>query len=105
MAGREYFFERQNPYSAEVTQAIQMGVYGRPAQGVEDHLGYAYPAYNLLPLLPFVALDFSWADAAWIAFNLIILLVSVLASAPKTPRLVALNLTLLLSLYVLPVVG
>ncbi len=92
MAGREYFFERQNPYSAEVTQAIQMGVYGRPAQGVEDHLGYAYPAYNLLPLLPFVALDFSWADAAWIAFNLIILLVSVLAAAPKTPRLVALTL-------------
>lgn len=92
MAGRSFFLEHQNPYSQDVTTQTQLGVYGRPAQGTEDHLGYAYPAYNLLPLLPFVLMDFPWASAAWLAFNLVLLVVALVAAAPKMPKLAVITL-------------
>lgn len=70
-AGRAAFLERQLPYDEEVTRSIQMGILGRPAQPGEDQLAYAYPAYALFFVYPFIWLDFPSAQAAWMAIHLV----------------------------------
>src|ERR1700729_1431690 len=62
LTGRELFFQGKNPYTQEMTRAIQTGLFGRPmdprrpADPPTDFRAFAYPLYaDLLaaPLLPF----------------------------------------------------
>ncbi len=72
-AGRAFFFERADPYGEEVTRQVQMGYYnGRLAGPGEDPMKFAYPAYVLLPIYPLLWLPFDWAQAAWMAFNILL---------------------------------
>jgi len=72
-AGRAFFFERADPYSEEVTRRVQMGYYhGRLAAAGEDPMKFAYPAYVLLPIYPLLWLSFDWAQAVWMALNILL---------------------------------
>ncbi|HWQ46202.1 MAG TPA: glycosyltransferase 87 family protein [Longilinea sp.] len=86
VAGRALFTQGQDPYSAEVTLASQQGIYGRAALPEEDQVAYAYPPYALLPLLPVAFMPYSWAQAFWMAFNILLLLTVAFFSLPKAPR-------------------
>lgn len=74
-AGRTALFEHQNPYSDEVALQVQLAVYKYRAGPTEDQLGFAYPPYALLAILPLLFLSFDWASAIWISL-LILLLVA-----------------------------
>jgi len=72
-AGRAFYFERADPYSEEVTRQVQMGYYhGRLAGAGEDPMKFAYPAYVLLPIYPLLWLSFDWAQAVWMALNILL---------------------------------
>lgn len=89
-AGRAFFFEGLDPYSPAVSARIQQGIYGREALPGEDPMHFANPAYGLLPVLPWLLLPFDWAQAAWMAINLLALLALLLAAFPRAPRWVLL---------------
>ena len=91
-AGRAFFFERQDPYSPEISAQIQQGIYGREALPNEDPMHFANPAYSLLAVLPWLLLPFGWAQAAWMAFNLLVLVSLLFSAFPKAPRWVLLLL-------------
>ena len=63
-----------NPYSDQVAEWSQLGVFGeiRPDG---DQMGFAYPPYALFPILPLAHLPYAWAQAIWMAL-LILFLVS-----------------------------
>jgi len=86
-AGRAFFFERVDPYSWEVTRRVQLGYYhGRLAGPGEDPMKFAYPAYVLLPIYPLLWLSFDWAQAVWMALNILLVagvLLGVLRAGPK----------------------
>jgi hypothetical protein len=75
MGARALFLQGQDPYSPEVTQEIQRGMYGRLARPDEDQVAFAYPLYVVFFVAPFVALPYAWAESFWIAL-LIVLVVS-----------------------------
>jgi hypothetical protein len=56
-----------DPYSAEVTEAIQELDYGRLANPGEDIQAFAYPLFVALLQIPFTLLPLPWAQAAWLA--------------------------------------
>lgn len=64
---RSFWVDRLNPYSDEVTQRIQIKIYGRPARADEDPGPFAYPFYTVFTLLPLVWLPYAWAEAIWLA--------------------------------------
>ncbi len=74
---RALFFYGQNPYSAEVTRGIQMGMLGRLAKPEEDQVAFAYPLYVAFMVLPLVGLAYAQAQALWMAA----LLISLIAAA------------------------
>ena len=62
LTGRDLLWHRTNPYTREMTQRIQIGLYGRtmnptrPFDQPEDYRAFSYPLYTDLlaaPLLPF----------------------------------------------------
>ncbi len=57
----------QDPYSAQVTQQIQLQAYGRYPLPGEDVHAFAYPLYVALLAIPFGLLPLSWAQATWLA--------------------------------------
>ena len=61
---REVLLHRRNPYSLEITRAIQSGYYGRPVdpsnrRDPRDQAGLAYPLYVIFLLVPFLGLPFA----------------------------------------------
>ncbi len=64
---RAFWLDGLNPYSGEVTRRIQIGLYGRPAQGDEDPGPFAYPFYTVFTLLPLVGLPYAWVQAIWLS--------------------------------------
>jgi len=58
-----------------VALQVQLAVYKYRAGPTEDQLGFAYPPYALLAVLPLLFLSFDWASAIWISL-LILLLVA-----------------------------
>jgi hypothetical protein len=72
-AGRAAIFERQNPYSDALSLQAQISVFKRPAAAGEDQLGFAYPPYALLAILPLLFLSFDWASAIWISLLTLLL--------------------------------
>jgi hypothetical protein len=85
-AGRALFLHNLNPYAFATTQQIQLGIYHRLAAAGEDQLRYAYPPFGLLAILPAVAMAYPWAQAYWIAFNLVVMILAV-RSIKKKPSL------------------
>ncbi|MBI5304326.1 MAG: DUF2029 domain-containing protein [Chloroflexi bacterium] len=74
MGARALFLRGQNPYSHEVTQDIQIGMYGRLARPDEDQVAFAYPLYAAFFALPFITLSYAWAESFWIALLVLVVL-------------------------------
>ena len=73
---RSFWVDGLNPYSDEVTERIQIEIYGRPARADEDPGPFAYPFYAVFTLLPLVWLPYAWAQAIWmtlLAFSIVAL--------------------------------
>lgn len=69
-----FWLEGMDPYSPEAGEAIQVGMYGRPARPDEDQVLFVYPFYTAFLLIPLVGLSYDWAQAVWlvvIMFSLI----------------------------------
>ena len=79
------FIEGDSPYTVEAALKTQQGLYGRPAQGVEDRKGFVYPLFSLYVLLPTLVMTYSQAIAFWTALNLILLLLTIRFAFPALP--------------------
>jgi hypothetical protein len=82
-AGRGFLLEHQSPYSEAFAQRSQLAVMKRLASPEEDQLGFAYPPFSILILLPLLWLPFDWAAAIWQAFLIASLLTAILLSAQR----------------------
>lgn len=82
-AGRALASSQQSPYSLEAAQAAQLAISGQLAQPGEQQWWFPYPLYSLLPVWPLVGLDYPWAQAAWLAFNLVLWLMALRAALPQ----------------------
>ncbi|MDL1899071.1 DUF2029 domain-containing protein [Anaerolineae bacterium CFX7] len=94
VGARELILRGENPYAAQTTRAIQMGMYGRLAQPDEDQVAFAYPLYAALIAAPLVFLPYSLAQALWMALLIFCVVGGALALAavnriPLTPFAVA----------------
>ena len=81
LGARELLMHGRNPYSAEITQEIQRGYYGRPLNpsrpdDPKDLQGFAYPAYVVFLLAPTVGLSF---DSVQIGFRWLLIGLAVLS--------------------------
>src|SRR5690349_8054542 len=68
LGAHELLLHGRDPYSAAVTQAIQIGYYGRalaPDDPIKDQQGFAYPLYVVFLLAPLVPFDFAGVQAAF----------------------------------------
>lgn len=104
-AGKALFLEGTDPYSPSVTQAAQLGKLGRLAQPGEDQLAYAYPVYGLFAVLPTVFLEFDWATAFWMAFNILSFLTILFLVLPPPGRGLALTSMLMFPVFLSFVLG
>jgi len=89
-AGRSALFDHLSPYDPGITLQTQIGILGHPAPPGADQLAFVYPAFALLPLFPFLLLDFEWSQSLWMATN-ILLMVAVILTASTKPRLSGLS--------------
>ncbi len=70
--------EGQNPYSDQVTQRTQIGMYGRPARPGEDLTAYSYPLYALFFFWPLCFIStYPLVQAIWMTLMLYALLAGV----------------------------
>jgi hypothetical protein len=84
-AGRAIVLRGISPYAESTTQLIQQGIYGRLAHAGEDQVRYAYPPYSLLVIFPSAFFPYPWAQAYWMAFNLVLLFLAVLSQNKRPP--------------------
>lgn len=61
-----FFLEGVDPYSREATEAIQRGLYGRPALPDEDQALFVYPFYTIFLLIPLIGMPYVWVQAVWL---------------------------------------
>ncbi len=85
-AAKGLFVEHLSPYDPRVTTKIQEGIYGRPAMAGEDLLQYAYPPYGLLLVWPSAYWSYDWAQAYWMALNLVLLFSALRLAFPRLPH-------------------
>jgi len=78
---RALFLQNQNPYSLQVTQQIQLEMYGRLAYPNEDQVAFAYPLYAAFFVLPFITMPYAWAESFWMAGLILIAIGGALALA------------------------
>jgi hypothetical protein len=88
-AGRVYF-SGQDPYSPAVDLQIQEAIYGQAAGPDQDPMAFDYPPFVLFLIAPLVWLDFGWAQAIWLAFNLLIFISAAYVLNPTGSRVVRL---------------
>jgi hypothetical protein len=62
---RAMFFDGADPYSDDVTLAIQRQMLGRPARPDEDQFAFAYPLYVMVFIGPLALLPLPVAQALW----------------------------------------
>ena len=113
LAGRYTFIENQNPYADKLGDEAQLAILGRPAENGEDRLGFAYPPYSLLAVLPLINIQFPWAQAIWMSFLIILLISIVYLCYPEAPPWLSLSLLIfypftfgvLLGNFVVPISG
>lgn len=92
-AGRTILYNHQSPYSDEVALQSQLGILNRPSRPDEDQMGFAYPLYAFIPILPSLFFPFDWAQPFWLAFNLLAITTTLFIVFPRKPIL-ALGLSL-----------
>lgn len=85
VAGRA-FFNHKDPYSTQVMQQTQMGIYQHLAGPGENKMVFANPPYAFFIMLPFLWLDFGWSQAAWMSFNILLVLSLSYLLFPGAPR-------------------
>ncbi len=73
--GARAVLNHQNPYAAELTREIQIGMFGAPRPADQDQQAFAYPAWITWQLLPFWLLPFPIAVSAWCGLALLALCV------------------------------
>jgi hypothetical protein len=77
IGARFYLTRGWSPYSDQTTQAIQEGIYGRPARPDEDQSLFVYPLYSLLVFAPYALVgDYDTARALWMTtleFSLVLI--------------------------------
>ena len=71
LGARELLLQHRDPYSAEITRAIQTGYYGREldphrANDPKDQQGFAYPIYVAFLLAPTIYLPFTVVQSAFL---------------------------------------
>jgi hypothetical protein len=84
-AGRALVLRRVSPYDPSTTELIQKGIYGRLAKPNEDQVRYAYPPFSLLAVFPSAGMTYPWAQAYWMALNLVLIVAAVLVVYKKPP--------------------
>ena len=84
-AGRAIFIRDVSPYDPSTKEIIQHGIYGDLASPEEDQLAFVYPPFSLLLILPVVNLSYDWAQAYWIAFNLVLVIGATFILFKKPP--------------------
>ncbi len=72
--GARAVLTRQNPYTAELTREIQIGMFGAPRAANLDQQAFAYPAWVTWQLLPFWLLPFPIAVSLWSGLGLLLLI-------------------------------
>ncbi len=77
-AARAILIDHANPYGDEVAIKAQLGVLRRLSTTQDDQMGFAYPLFSLLPVLPLGYLPFDWAQAVWLSFNILLISISAL---------------------------
>lgn len=83
LGARELLLRHRDPYSPEVTREIQAGYYGRAldpsrAEDPKDQQGFAYPLFVVFLLAPTVTLPFTFVQAAFLWFLVVLTFASVL---------------------------
>jgi hypothetical protein len=74
LTSREWAFDRRDPYSPELTRAIQVGLFGRsldPGNPLDPDAGYrtfSYPAFTDIVALPLAGLHFATARVLLVLF-------------------------------------
>jgi hypothetical protein len=64
--GRAFLVDGLNPYSAEVTRRIQLGMYGHLAEEGADQVAFAYPLYTIYLFFPLSLIpSYPQAQALW----------------------------------------
>lgn len=84
-SGRAIVVRQVSPYDSSTTEIIQQGIYGRLAKPNEDQVAYAYPPSGLLPVFPSSVMPYPWAEAYWMALNIVLLYCAVIAMLRKPP--------------------
>jgi hypothetical protein len=82
-SGRAVFIHGVSPYDPSTTQIIQQGIYGGLARPEDDQLAFVYPPFSLILVLPVVGQSYAWAQAYWIAFNLVLVFIAALVLYKK----------------------
>lgn len=104
-AGRGFFYDGINPYSAEASLNIQTRLYGRAALPDEQPNHFAYPFYTVLVVWPLIHVDYAWATAIWLVFNEALLggaLLLLLNLYGWRPRPLMITILLLFTLFAYP---
>lgn len=75
-----FWQEGINPYSDEVTAAIQTDMYGRLATPDEDQVLFVYPFYVVFLLMPltWLPISYSWIQAIWLTIMIFSLITAVI---------------------------
>ena len=106
LGARELLLHRRNPYGPDVTVKIQQGFYGRPLDASRpddprDQEAFAYPAYVVFLLAPFVGFPFpavqivfGWILLALSAASVPLWLMALRWKIPPLPMAICLALTL-----------
>ena len=84
-ADKALFQRGVSPYDPSTTAIIQQGIYGRLARPSEDQVRYAYPPFSLLAVLPATGMAYPWAQAYWMALNLVLIFVALLTVKKHPP--------------------
>jgi Glycosyltransferase family 87 len=93
--------EKRNPYGADVTRDIQIGLFGHVRTADEHQYAFAYPLPVSLLLAPLSLLPFDAAEAVWLSVCLIIIVAALfLVSTPARPQ--ALTAYVLFGLFFYP---
>ncbi len=82
MGARALFLRGENPYSREVTEEIQMGMFGHLMPPEQDQAAFAYPLYAAFLSAPLVVVPYAEAQALWMAFLVLAVVVGALSLAP-----------------------
>jgi len=98
-AGRNTITNGQSPYIDTVGAQSQLAILKRYSQNNEDQLRFVYPPYALIPILPLVSFPFPLAQAAWMAYSVLVLFLAFVFAFPTAPRWLLASLLVLYPIF------